>query len=48
MRLILSTLILRFDIELCAESANWMDQECHFLWEKHPLMVKLKLANGAQ
>jgi hypothetical protein len=47
MRLILASVLLHFDLELCSESDDWMDQQTHFLWDKKPLMVKLKLVNGA-
>ena len=31
-----------FDLELCPESEGWADQKVYLLWEKHPLMVKLR------
>ncbi|KAF3009994.1 hypothetical protein E8E13_011362 [Curvularia kusanoi] len=42
MRLILTKLLYNFDLELCPESENWANQKTFSLWEKHPLMVKLK------
>ncbi|TLS22076.1 uncharacterized protein PpBr36_09391 [Pyricularia pennisetigena] len=42
MRLIFSKLVWNFDLELCPESENWRDQKTYILWEKHPLMVRLK------
>ncbi|RYP62290.1 hypothetical protein DL769_007360 [Monosporascus sp. CRB-8-3] len=42
MRLILARLLWNFDLELCPESNNWRDQKTHYLWEKHPLMCKVK------
>ncbi|GAD91552.1 hypothetical protein PVAR5_0124 [Paecilomyces variotii No. 5] len=40
-RLILCKLLFHFDIELCPESVNWVDQEVYFLWDKPALMVNL-------
>lgn len=42
MRLIAAKVFYNFDIELCPESENWTDQKTYVLWEKHPLMCKLK------
>jgi cytochrome P450 len=42
MRLILARLLWNFDFELCPESRNWREQKTHYLWEKQPLMVKIK------
>lgn len=42
MRLIAALLLLNFDIELCEESRQWHDQKIFDLWEKKPLMVRLK------
>lgn len=42
MRLILASVLLNFDIELCDETQNWLDQENYLLWEKGPLMTKLR------
>lgn len=42
MRLLISTVLLHFDLELCAESKGWSDQKVYTLWEKHPLMCMLK------
>ncbi|KAK2597583.1 hypothetical protein N8I77_012361 [Diaporthe amygdali] len=42
LRLIIGLLVANFDLELCEESRSWMDQKVHVLWEKKPLMVKLK------
>ncbi|WQF78123.1 Putative cytochrome P450 [Colletotrichum destructivum] len=41
MRMMLARVIWNFDIELAAESRNWIDQECYTLWSKPPLMVHL-------
>lgn len=45
-RLMLSYLLWNFDIELCKESENWMDQQVFVLWSKHPLMVKVTPVAG--
>jgi cytochrome P450 len=42
MRLILTKVLYNFDLELCPESEVWTDQKVFTLWEKHPLMVKLR------
>jgi hypothetical protein len=42
MRLILTKVLYNFDLELCPESENWTDQKVFTLWEKHPLIVKLR------
>jgi hypothetical protein len=46
MRLILSKVIYNFDLELCPESEDWMDQEVYALWQKKPLMVKFKTVSS--
>jgi hypothetical protein len=40
MRLIFSSVLLHFDIEL-ADDRVWTDQKVYTLWDKIPLMVKL-------
>jgi cytochrome P450 len=43
MRLILSKVLFDFDLELQPESQDWIaKQKVYTLWEKAPLMVKLK------
>ena len=42
MRLILTKVLYNFDLELCPESEEWADKKVFTLWEKHPLMVKLR------
>lgn len=42
MRLIITKVLFNFDMELCPESETWADQKTFLLWEKHPLMVRLK------
>ncbi|KAF2712060.1 cytochrome P450 [Pleomassaria siparia CBS 279.74] len=44
MRLIIAKVLFNFDLELCPESANWADQRIFTLWEKKPLLCKLKVA----
>jgi cytochrome P450 len=46
MRLLLGTVMLYFDMELCKESWDWKDQKVFTLWEKKPLMVTLTPANA--
>ncbi|KAI8930429.1 hypothetical protein NX059_012380 [Plenodomus lindquistii] len=45
-RLIISKVIFNFDMLLCAESEQWADQRVFTLWEKRPLMVKLRDARA--
>ncbi|EKG16098.1 Cytochrome P450 [Macrophomina phaseolina MS6] len=42
MRLILANMLWHYDLELCPESEQWDDQLMYTIWEKHPLMCKLK------
>ena len=41
-RLIMSKLLFHFGLGLSPESANWIDQETYFLWDKPALWVTLK------
>ncbi|KAI1085078.1 cytochrome P450 [Whalleya microplaca] len=41
MRAILSRLLYNFDLELCPESQDWINQKSWSLWDKPPLMVKI-------
>ncbi|KAJ6103326.1 hypothetical protein N7486_005753 [Penicillium sp. IBT 16267x] len=41
-RLILCKLLYHFDLTMCPESTNWVDQEVYFLWDKPRLMVTLQ------
>ncbi|KAH6982399.1 P450 monooxygenase, partial [Ilyonectria destructans] len=41
MRLILSSVLWTFDIELEQMNFDWIDQNTYGIWEKHPLYVKL-------
>jgi cytochrome P450 len=45
MRLIIAKVLYHFDIELCPESNDWDDQNTYILWEKKPLICKLKAVN---
>lgn len=42
MRLILSKVLWNFDFELCEESNEWDRQRIFALWEKPPLMVRIR------
>ncbi|XPS71818.1 hypothetical protein M3J09_003995 [Ascochyta lentis] len=42
MRLMLASVFFHFDLELCDSSSDWLHQETHILWDKRPLMIKLK------
>lgn len=38
----MAKVIWNFDIELVDKTADWLDQKVFTLWEKTPLMVRLK------
>lgn len=42
MRLILATLIFKFDFDICDESRNWAAQKSFALWIKSPLKIWAK------
>lgn len=42
LRLIMVKVIWNFDIELVDKTSDWLDQKVFTLWEKTPLMVRLK------
>lgn len=42
MRLVIAKLLYNFDLDLCPESAAWSDQETYILWQKNPLICKLR------
>lgn len=46
MRLILATVLLKFDFRLRPESDGWTDQKVFLVWEKHPLWVDVKSRNA--
>jgi hypothetical protein len=41
-RLILAKVLFNFDLELCPGSDGWMNQRVYTLWQKTPLIVKVK------
>jgi len=45
MKLILARIIFNFDLELVEKKSNWFDQKVYTLWQKHPLMVRVKNIN---
>ncbi|CAO2647926.1 Nn.00g088480.m01.CDS01 [Neocucurbitaria sp. VM-36] len=45
MRLIIAKVLYAFDLELAPESSNWADQCTFILWEKKPLMCKVRAVN---
>ncbi|KAK4617549.1 Cytochrome P450 monooxygenase [Fulvia fulva] len=47
-RLILATVLLHFDLSLCAVSNNWSDLKIYGIWEKKPLVVQIQRANVEQ
>lgn len=48
MRLLLATLLFKFDLELCAGSENWADQKAYALWIKDPLNVRATPLNAPE
>jgi cytochrome P450 len=44
MRLILARVFFRYDLEICEDSMDWTQQRAFVLWEKKPLMCRLKPA----
>ncbi|KAL1967665.1 hypothetical protein VTN77DRAFT_2922 [Rasamsonia byssochlamydoides] len=46
MRLVLAKVLWHFDLSLCEECADWTDQKVYMVWEKKPLMVRLKAREG--
>ncbi|KAF2717761.1 cytochrome P450 [Polychaeton citri CBS 116435] len=44
MRLLLATILIHFDFRLCEESKDWSDQKVYTLWQKHPLMCTIEVA----
>lgn len=42
LRVILTKLLWKFDLELASESQNWLEEQNQYLlWERGPLKVKL-------
>lgn len=48
MRLIIGNLLSKFDMELYEESRGWIKGKTYALWEKTPLMVRLRPRPGTQ
>lgn len=42
MRLIMASILWHFDLELVPGQEDWLDQKIFLVWEKRPLMVRLK------
>jgi len=42
MKLILARIIYNFDLELVNQKNDWLDQNTFILWDKKPLMVRVK------
>lgn len=45
MRLILAKLLWSFDMALCPQNHRWEDQMSFILWEKSPLLVKMRVSS---
>ena len=48
MRILLATVLLHFDLQLCEESADWKDQKVYTLWQKLPLWCTLTPAKAVE
>lgn len=48
MRLILAKMVWHFDMELVDKRSDWTKQSIYGLWDKNPLMIKLKPWGGHQ
>ena len=42
MKLILARIVYNFDLELVDEKDDWFNQKTFILWDKKPLMVRVK------
>jgi len=42
MKLILARIIYNFDLELVNEKDDWFNQNTFILWDKKPLIVRVK------
>ncbi|KAJ5713882.1 uncharacterized protein N7483_011063 [Penicillium malachiteum] len=40
-RMILSKLLFNFDLQICKESEDWIDQKVYTIWDKPALMIEL-------
>jgi hypothetical protein len=47
MRLVLASMLLHFDMELCDDKQDWMHQENYIMWVRKPLWVRLKPVQDA-
>jgi hypothetical protein len=45
MRLIMAKVLYAFDFEPGRKSEGWLEQDTFILWQKKPLMCKLKVVN---
>jgi hypothetical protein len=45
MRLIGAKVLYEFDLELGPDNEGWMNQKTFMLWQKKPLLCKLKVVN---
>ena len=41
--MIIAKVLYSFDFELAPESEGWMEQDTYILWQKKPLLCKLKV-----
>jgi hypothetical protein len=41
-RLVLASVLWTFDLSLCDQSEDWLDQKVFLIWAKGPLFVELK------
>ena len=42
MRLIMARMLWNFDLELADQDFEWTKQKAYIVWEKEPLMVRVK------
>ncbi|KLU92793.1 hypothetical protein MAPG_11778 [Magnaporthiopsis poae ATCC 64411] len=42
MRMIMVKMLWNFDLELCDGQENWLDQKVYLVFQKHPLMVRIR------
>lgn len=45
-RLLAAKMLFNFDLELCEEGRDWTEQKVFVLWEKKPLMCRLRTVKG--
>ena len=46
MRLILASVIMQFNLKLCDESQDWLEQKVFVLWSKKPLFCRIDARNS--